>query len=198
MREDKTGEDPQRGRRLPKKATAKHLENVALWYLQRFAASADSLRRVLMRRVEKSARAHDTDREEGAAFVEDIVVRFRQSGLLDDRVYAEGRTLSLHRRGVSTNGIRARLAAKGVAAEDIDTALAGLRDETDQPDFAAAIAYARRRRIGPYRTRGGREENRERDLAALARQGFDYDTARRVIDAGDSDDLEEELTARSG
>ncbi|MEN8197593.1 MAG: RecX family transcriptional regulator, partial [Pseudomonadota bacterium] len=184
MRDDKSRNDRNKPeRRPPKKATAKHLENVALWYLQRFAASADSLRRVLMRRVEKSARAHDTDREEGAAFVEDIIARFRRSGLLDDRVYAEGRTLSLHRRGVSTHGIRARLAAKGVGAEDIDAALAGLREESDDPDLVAAIAYARRRRIGPYRTRGDRDELKERDLAALARQGFGYDIARRVIEA---------------
>ena len=185
-------------RRQPKKATARHLENVALWYLQRFAASADSLRKVLMRRVEKSARAHDTDREEGAALVEEIIARFRSSALLDDRIYAEGRALSLHRRGISSQGIRARLAAKGVGADDIDSALAMLRDETDEPDLAAAIAYARRRRIGPYRTRGDREELRERDLAALARQGFGYDIARRVIDAHDPGDLEAEFTARSG
>jgi regulatory protein len=193
MRDDKSRNDKRKTeRRPPKKVTARHLENVALWYLQRFAASADSLRRVLMRRVEKSARAHDTDRAEGAAFVENIIERFRASSLLDDRVYAEGRTLSLHRRGVSTQGIRARLAAKGVGAEDIDAALAMLRDEKHDPDFAAAIAYARRRRIGPWRIRDDREERRERDLAALARQGFGYDIARRVIDASDPEDLEEE------
>ncbi len=184
--------------RQPKKATARHLENVALWYLQRFAASADSLRKVLMRRVEKSARAHDTDREEGAALVEEIIARYRDSGLLNDRLYAEGRTLSLHRRGISTQGIRARLAAKGVGAEDIDAALQTPRDETEDPDLAAAITYARRRRIGPYRMRGDRDEMKERDLAALARQGFGYDIARRVIEAPDVEDLEAKLTSRSG
>jgi len=189
---------PKPSRRAPKKATAKHLENVALWYLQRFAASADSLRGVLMRRVEKSARAHGTGREEGAALVDDIVARFGRSGLIDDRRYAEGRALSLHRRGVSAHGIRARLAAKGVGADEIDAALAALRDEAPEPDLAAAIAYARRRRIGPYRAAGERETSRERDLAALARQGFDYDTARRVIDAEDADALEAELHAEAG
>lgn len=193
MREDKSPDRRKPERKLPKKATAKNLENVALWYLQRFAASAESLRRVLMRRVEKSVRAHDTDREEGAALVEEIVVRFCASGLLNDMLYAEGRALSLHRRGVSTRGIRARLAAKGIGAQDIDAALAALRDETDEPDLAAAIAYARRRRIGPWRTRGDRAELRERDLAALARLGFDYDIARRVIDALTGDELESEL-----
>lgn len=193
MADDKTVAKTPRGPRPPKRATAKHLENVALWYLQRFAASADSLRRVLMRRVDRSARAHGTDREEGTATVEQIIERFRLSGLLDDRVYAEGRARSLHRRGVSGQGIRARLLAKGVAAADIEAALESLREETEEPDFAAAVAYARRRRIGPWRTRGDRAELRERDLAALARQGFDYDTIRRVIDSPTADDLEAEL-----
>ncbi len=190
---DTAGESPggaKQARRQPKKATAKHLENVALWYLQRFAASTESLRRVLLRRVDKSARAHDTDREEGAALVEDIVARFRASGLLDDRVYAEGRARSLHRRGVPARGIRLRLRAKGVDADDIEVALAALREAAPDPDLAAAIAYARRRRLGPYRSGGDRDATRERDLAALARQGFDYDTARRVIDAPSAEELE--------
>ncbi len=194
-----TGESPgagKPGRRPPKKATAKHLENVALWYLQRFAASAASLRLVLMRRVDKSVRAHDTDRAEGTALVDDIVARFRASGLLDDRVYAEGRARSLHRRGVSVRGIRARLRAKGVGAEDIEAALAVLREHAAEPDLTAAIAYASRRRIGPYRRGGDREAMRERDLAALARQGFTYDTARRVIGADDVTALEMEAETR--
>lgn len=190
MADGKTDRRGGQSRRGPKKATAKHLENAALWYLQRFAASAESLRRVLMRRVEKSARSHGTDGAEGAALVEDIVARFRRSGLLDDRSYASGRALSLHRRGVSGQGIRARLLAKGVDSEHIDTALASLAEEVAEPELAAAMAYARRRRLGPYRKQEEREGMRERDLAALARRGFDFDTARRVVDAADPEELE--------
>ncbi|UCH73059.1 MAG: RecX family transcriptional regulator [Rhodospirillales bacterium] len=179
-------------RRQPRKATAKHLENVALWYLQRFAASADSLRRVLMRRVERSARAHGTEAQEGAGMVEEIIARFRRSGLLDDRTFATGRARSLHRRGVSARGIRARLAAKGVGAEDIAAALGTLADEADDPELSAALAYARRRRIGPYRAGGDRAAMRERDLAALGRQGFTYETARRVVEAASIEELEAE------
>jgi regulatory protein len=71
--------------------------------------------------------------------------------------------------------------------------LKALRDETPEPDLAAAIAYARRRRLGPWRQGDDREEHRERDLAALARQGFGYDTARRVIEAENVASLEEEI-----
>ena len=41
---------PAKGRRGgPKKATRRHLENAAEYYIARFASSADNLKRVLMR-----------------------------------------------------------------------------------------------------------------------------------------------------
>ncbi len=177
------------GQRTVRKATPQSLENAALHYLERFAASADSLRRVLMRRVERSARVHDTDREDGAAAVAAIIERFQRAGLLNDTVYAEGRVAALHRRGVSARGIRQQLAAKGVDRATVEEALAGLAADTPDPDFAAAVAYARRRRLGPWRSIG-RAERRERDLAALARQGFPYAIAIQVIDAPDPEALE--------
>lgn len=185
---DAPGDRRQAGK-PPRKATRQSLENAALHYLERFAASADALRRVLMRRVERSAQAHDTDRAEGAAMVDAILERFRQSGLLNDAVYAEGRTATLHRRGASARGIRRQLAAKGVDRDTVEAAIARLAEEAPDPDFAAAIAYARRRRLGPWRG-GDRATRRDRDLAALARQGFSYDVARRVIDAPSPEALE--------
>jgi regulatory protein len=178
-----------RARRGPKPATAKHLENAALYYLERFASSAANLKRVLMRRVERSARLHGTDRAEGAASVEAIVARFVRSGLVDDRVYAEGRVGALFRRGVAPRSIRAALGAKGIATETIEAALATLEVAGD-PELIAAATLARRRRLGPYRAAEARAERREKDLAALARAGFGYDVARRVIDADDPTDLE--------
>lgn len=176
-------------RRGPKRATKKHLENAALHYLERFASSAAHLRRVLMRRVERSARVHGTDRAEGAALVADIVARFERSGLLDDRVYAEGRAAALFRRGTAPRAIRATLRAKGVAGEAIEAALGALGAGADA-ELAAATALARRRRLGPYRPAEARAGRRDRDLAALARAGFGYDVARRVIDAEDAAELE--------
>jgi regulatory protein len=177
-------------RKAPRKATPKSLENAALYYLERFASSAENLRRVLLRRVERSARAHATDREEGAAAVDDIVRRFVASGILDDRAYSAARAGTLHRRGASARKIRATLMQKGVASDDIEAALATLRDEADDPELAAAVTLARRRRLGPYRPEGDREARREKDLAALARAGFGYDIARQVIEASDIEALE--------
>ena len=57
-------ESRQKGRpekRPPKKITPKYLNNVALWYLGRYASSAANLKRVLMRRVNKSCAHHGDD-----------------------------------------------------------------------------------------------------------------------------------------
>jgi regulatory protein len=169
--------------RKPRKASPKRLESIALHYLQRFASSSENLRRVLMRRVVKSARAHDTDPQEAVPWIDDIIARFRRSGLLDDAGYAQGMTHSLSRRGMPARAIRARLRQKGVDGAVADSALARLVEEVGDPDLAAALALVRRRRLGPYRSGDARGDFRAKDLAAMARAGFAYDIARRVIEA---------------
>ncbi|MFQ6018267.1 MAG: regulatory protein RecX [Kiloniellaceae bacterium] len=182
----------QRRRRGPRKATPESLRKSALQYLARYASSAAHLRRLLLVKVERSARAHGTDRETGRATADALIADFLNAGLLDDARYAEGRALSLFRRGASMRAIRNQLAAKGVATAPIARALRRLQDEAADPDLAAALGYARRRRLGPYRPEKARAAQRERDLAALGRQGFGYELARRVVEAEDPAELEAE------
>jgi len=184
--------DDPAGQRNPRKATAKTLDRSALFYLERFATSAENLRRVLMRRIDRSAHYHGTDRKEGATMVDDLVGRYLAAGLLDDRVYAEGRVRTMRRRGSSARLIHLKLRQKGVADEVIAEVLASLAGDVAEPEVAAAAAFARRRRLGPFRCPGDREEKRKKDLAALARVGFSYDVARRVIEAPSPKDLEDD------
>ena len=181
----------QKPRKKPRKVSAEYLDRAALHYLERYASSAANLRRILMRRVQKSAEAHGTDPADGETLVDALIARYRKSGLLDDAGFAQMRAESLHRQGASRRMTKAKLAAKGVAADDIDTALDALAEIVPEPDLAAACNYARRRRLGPWR-RTGRADHRDRDLAALGRQGFGYELARKVVDADDSDALEAE------
>ena len=91
--------------------------------------------------------------------------------------------------------IRLQLRRKGVGEDEIAAALAGLRDQLNDPELAAALAYARRRRLGPFRAETERPAQRERDLAALARRGFAADVVLKVIDARSLEELEEEAAA---
>lgn len=178
------------GRPPPRKPTPTSLENAGLHYLARYAASAEQVRRVLMRRVDRAARAHpDLDRETAAGWIAALVERWRAAGLLDDATFAEAKVRSLRRRGASGRRIRDALSAKGVDRDTIDAAVAQA-DPTDAPaELEAARRLAKRRRIGPFRPADARAENRMRDLAALARAGFARDVAVRVIDADPDEDV---------
>ena len=85
------------------------------------------------------------------------------------------------------------LRQKGIAAPDIAAALAEHEAEVENEDleFIAACRLAQRRRFGPFRPPDKVGDFRQRDLAALARAGFAYDIARRVIDHDTAADLAE-------
>ncbi|HTH17687.1 MAG TPA: regulatory protein RecX, partial [Magnetospirillum sp.] len=70
------------------------------------------------------------------------------------------------------------------------SALAQLAEDVPEPDLAAAIRLAKKRRLGPFRL-SDRDEMRQKDLAALARAGFDFDTCRQVIEAESPEALED-------
>jgi regulatory protein len=183
-----------RGKRKPKRPDRASLAAAALAYLARFAASSEMLRRVLMRRVETAARAGLIAREEGAALVEQVVLRAAASGLLDDEAFAVQRARSLLRRGKAPALVKSALAAKGVESELAARALAALGEEMPDPARSAALALARRRRLGPFR-KAARAEHRDRDLARLARAGHALEIARWVVDGADPETLEAELEA---
>lgn len=180
-----------RARKGPRKipdTTLPALEKAAYAYLERFASSAENLRRVLMRRVERAVRAEAIERGEGAARVAAVIDRLVDRRLLDDRLYAEARARSLGRQGRSKSVIAQRLALKGVDKETVGTAIEAL-SEDGHSDLKAALLLARKRRLGPFRAPGERKERRERDMAVLGRAGFSFEIARRVIDAADPETL---------
>src|SRR5580704_11287527 len=163
------------------------LERWALGYLGRFASSAENLRRVLLRRVRRRLPAEREAVAQAAALIDALVARYRESGLVDDAAYAAARARTRQRRGQSLRTIRAGLAAKGVGAEDAKAAIAALSEEGGDPDLAAAGAFARRRRLGPFRRGAG---ERDRELAAFARAGFSRAVAQAVLACASPEEME--------
>jgi regulatory protein len=151
------------------------------------------LRRTLRRRAEKRARARGEAAEAFGPMIEEVVARAVRAGLVDDARFTAARLATLRRRGTSARGASAKLAAKGVPREAIETALEAEREavpegEAEAIEARAARAYAKRRRLGPFRRPGTREAHRDRDLAAMARAGFPYGLARATLEAEDETD----------
>jgi regulatory protein len=191
------GGGPKSGK--PEKAIdAALLEEWALSYLGRYASTAENLRQVLRRRVRRRLAAEGAgDREGGASvepLIEALVKRYRETGLVNDVAYAAGRARRGVAQGRSLRRIAAGLAAKGVGAADAATAIAALRDEAVDPELTAAAAFARKRRLGPFRrephARGhaadpGLAALRTAELAAFARAGFGRRAAEAVLSCPD-------------
>jgi regulatory protein len=170
--------------------TPELIESWALGYLGRYASSAENLRRVLRHRIRRRSAA---EAGEFDAQVTALVERYCAAGLVDDVAYAAARAQSLYRRGEPRHRIRARLLAKGVAAATAGDAVAALGETAGDPDLIAACAFARRRRLGPYR-RGAADPARE--LGAFARAGFDRRVAQAVLACSDIEAAE--TLARAG
>ena len=186
------GPDTQRSEAKPTPpVTAAYLERVALHYLERYSASVAMLRQVLERRVGKRCRLRGDDPAEFAGLIAATVERARSAGLVDDARFTAARAATLRRRGTSARGLSAKLSAKGVNRTLIDETLEAERDRAEEDsgdaEAKAAQAYAKRRRLGPFRRPGTRADHRDKDLAAMGRAGFSYALARSTVDAEDAE-----------
>ena len=167
------------------------IERWALAYLERFATSAENLRRVLLRRVRRRLPEDREAAARAASAIDALVARYRSSGLVDDAAYASGRARARLRRGQSLKTIRAGLALKGVAAEDAAAAIDALREWGSDPDIAATVAFARRRRLGPFRCAPPAEaELRLKELGAFGRAGFSRATTEAVLNCATEEEAE--------
>lgn len=179
----------ERRRREPRPAggppDAAKLAEAAVAHLARFAATEVGLRRVLARRVDRWARAAEAEGQADVApraaaarrAAAEVAARMVAQGAVDDAAFAESRARRLMRAGRSRRATLAHLAGKGVDAETAAEAL----PEEEGAELDAALAFCRRRRIGPFAVEEADVEGRRKWLAALARGGFGGGVARQAL-----------------
>ncbi|HEX3775090.1 MAG TPA: RecX family transcriptional regulator [Polyangiaceae bacterium] len=177
MRKPKNSPNVSREIRPPDVSRA-GLDAAALRYLERFDCSSAKLLRVLTERLTKATRA-GVDTSEARLVVGELLERYQASGLIDDRRFAQNFAARQRDRGSSRRMIEQKLRLRGISGELTQQVLA--QPELRESELEAARAFARRRRLGPHRKPELREANRRKDLMALARAGFDFDTAARAI-----------------
>ncbi|MFL2770074.1 MAG: regulatory protein RecX [Rhodospirillaceae bacterium] len=177
--------------RAPRKVTKDGLRKIALHHLERYASSVQNLERVLRRRALNAARHHDTDMIKAQAWIGEIIDALVRSGIVDDKRYADGKAISMVRRGQSSFKVRAYLASKGVENGAITNALSYAETTLGKPDQIAAKAYAKRRHFGPFRLGEGSVNVRQKEMAAFSRAGFGYEIANQIVNANDESELDE-------
>ena len=170
-----------RERRPPPPLSPARLDELALYYVARFATSAAKLEAYLKRKLRE--RGWDGD---GPAALEQLVERFVANGYVDDVAFARSRSGSLLRRGYGKRRIDSALHAAGIAEEVRDAVRAG-----DSAQRAAALALARKRRLGPYGLPPADRAAREKQIGAMLRAGHPLDSARELVNAASIEAAEE-------
>lgn len=175
-------------RRFPIR-TEEALKNLALSYVARFPCTTDKLRKHLAKKMREALDAGEAQPGDGRKWIDGVIATLTRVKLLDDKAYAEARALTLHRRGRATSIIVRDLARLGAPEAAILHAKSALNETAEDPDFTAAARLARKKRLGPFAKTALTRELEQKQLATLARGGFSFDIARRVMRA-DADALE--------
>ena len=159
---------------MQKPITEKRLENIALFYLERFEASSEKLRQVLKRRVSRQKMQGICVPPEHQQWIENVVEKMIQMGYVDDARYAENAVRRWSEQGKSAFMIRQKLQAERIDSELIEQTL----ENNTQNDLDRARVFARKRNLG---------HTYEKDLEKLARAGFSYDIAKKVLTQEETD-----------
>lgn len=160
-------------RRIPKAPSPAYLERAALYYLERFSASSAHLEAVLRRKILRRCKLRGEAAEPFYELIPPLIARYLESGLLDDARYAQAKVASLRRKGTSARMIGAKLSQKGIKHEQISAQI----EADEMTELDAARRFAQRKKLG----RKTSPEERNRDLATLARAGFSYNIAVKAL-----------------
>lgn len=174
--------------RTPKKPppplNAAALERLALRYVERFATTRGKLVRYLTGKIRARGWAEDREADPAA-----LAERFTELGYIDDRAFAEARAGALTRRGYGGVRVRGALRQAGIRAEDAVVAEPIVEDGR----VAAALALARRKRIGPFAAVAADRPSREKQIAALVRGGHGFALSRAIVEIEPDGDVDTAL-----
>jgi regulatory protein len=96
-----------------------------------------------------------------------LAQRMADLGYVDDRAFAESRAAAMGRRGLGARRIGQALRFAGIEEEDAEAVAPMIEEKVTE----SALAFARRRRIGPYAREAPDPKGRERQVAAMVRAG---------------------------
>jgi len=112
-----------------------------------------------------------------------------KSKFINDKFYSESKAKSMIQRGSSINKIRNYLIGKGINNEFINQTVTKIQEDNTDQDFFSAIKICKKKRIGPARTEDNRPLFYKKDISILARNGFDFETSKKVMELQKDDYL---------
>ena len=147
------------------------LDRLALRYVERFATTRGKLADYLRRKIRE--RGWDGVPADPTALAE----RLAELGYIDDLTFAQSKAAALGRRGLGARRVSGALMQARVEEGDREA----VAPEVAKRAVDTALAFARRKRLGPWARGEVDRAGRDKQLAAMLRAGHSMDLARRIL-----------------
>ena len=179
---------PIRNRKKTLQVTVEEMRNFAFAYVEKYAPSKQQLRTYLLKKYLKAS-VPNVKKQDITDLIDIVLVDLEKSKFISDKFYSESKSRSLIQRGSSINKIRNYLMVKGIDDTYIKETIDKIKEDNSDQDFFSGIKICKKKRIGPARAEDNRPLFYKKDISLLARNGFDFETSKRIMDIDQADYL---------
>ena len=179
---------PIRNKRKTLQVTVDEMRNFALAYVEKYAPSKQQLRTYLLKKYLKLS-VPNVKKQDVTNLIDIVLSDLEKNKFINDKFYSESKAKSMIRRGSSINKIRNYLIGKGVNDEFIKDTVNKINEDNSDQDFFSAIKICKKKRIGPASIDDNRPLFYKKDISLLARNGFDFETSKKVMELKKDDYL---------
>ncbi len=161
--------------------TIDDIRNFAYTYLEKYSPSKQQLRTYLFKKIVKKGQ-NISSKKEIFNLIDTVILSLEEQKFISDKYYSDRKSKAFLRKGYSLNKIRYNLIKKGIDDKYIKSSISKIRENESDPDFFSAIKMCKRRRIGACRDENNRTLFYKKDISILARAGFSYEVAKKVLE----------------
>ena len=179
---------PIRNRKKTLKVTVEEMRNFAFTYIEKYAPSKQQLKTYLLKKYLKISN-EDIKKKDVNNLIDIVLSDLEKNRFINDKFYSDSKADSMIKRGKSINKIRNYLIGKGIDDKFIKETVNKIEEKNEDQDFFSAIKLCKKKRIGPARVEDNRPLFYKKDISLLARNGFDFETSKKVMDIEKNDYL---------
>ncbi len=172
---------PIRNKKKTLKVTVDEMRNFALNYVEKYTTSKQQLKTYLLKKYLKN-NTTSVKKQDLNNLIDIVLQDLEKDRFINDKFYSESKANSMIRRGSSINRVRSYLISKGINNRFIKETLDKIRDDNSEQDFFSALKVCKKKRIGPARPEDNRSLFYKKDISLLARNGFDFETSKKVME----------------
>jgi len=177
-----------RNRKKTLEVTMEEMRNFSFAYIEKYAPSKQQLRTYLLKKYLK-ANVPNVKKQDITDLIDIVLVDLEKSKFISDKFYSESKSRSLIQRGNSINKIRYYLMGKGINENYIKESIEKIKENNSDQDFFSGIKMCKKKRIGLARAEDNRPLFYKKDISLLARNGFNFETSKRIMDIDQSEYL---------